>query len=52
MPFEPAQQVFPNARKSQGGLPDIEDNIFISEQVQIQTFPICRALFNQKEAFQ
>src|SRR5688500_14202308 len=44
--------MLPDPRESQVRLTDIEDHGFISENVQIQSFPCLRTLFHQKEPFQ
>lgn len=50
MSFEATEQMFPHAGKGKERLPDIEDDMLISKEVQVQAFPGCRALFDEQEA--
>ncbi len=52
VPFEAAEQVFPDAGKSQMGLPHIEDDSFISKELKIQAFPRGRTLVDEQESLQ
>jgi hypothetical protein len=43
--------MFPNPLEGKRGLAHIEDDVFVSKQVQVQGLPLERTLLNEHEPF-